>query len=136
MISVGVNLQTQNRQPGGRRVSLTPYMSVPVFAAVLGELFEQFGLPSVAGALLSGLLLGPTFLSVETMNSQINAVSTISLFFIVFLIGFQMRTETLSKNLPRASIVTLTSFVIPFAIAIFLSLHLFQLGPVAELFLP
>ncbi|MDG6923596.1 MAG: cation:proton antiporter [Nitrososphaerota archaeon] len=106
-----------------------------VIAVLLGELFEQFGLPSVAGALLSGLLLGPTILNVVTMNTQINAVSTISLFFIVFLIGFQMRTETLRKNLPKASIVTLTSFVIPFSIAIFLSLHLFRFGPVADVIL-
>lgn len=105
---------------------------VLVFAAVTGELFEQFGLPSVAGALLSGLLLGPTVFGVVTINSQINAVSTISLFFIIFLIGLELKTETLSKNIPKASLITLTSFVIPLAIAIFISLNIFQFGPVAD----
>lgn len=105
---------------------------VLVSAALIGELFEQFGLPSVAGALLSGLLLGPTALGVVTVNSQINAVSTIALFFIVFLIGFEMKTETLRKNIPKASLITLTSFAIPLAIAVFVSLNIFQFGPVAD----
>ena len=105
---------------------------VLVFAAVIGEVFEQFGLPSVAGALLSGLLLGPTALGVVTINSQIQAVSTISLFFIIFLIGFEMRTETLRRNIPKASLITLTSFAIPLTIAVFVSLHIFQFSPVAD----
>jgi Kef-type K+ transport system membrane component KefB len=105
---------------------------VLAFAAVMGEVFAQFGLPSVAGALLSGLLLGPTVLGVVTINSQINAVSTISLFFIIFLIGFEMRTETLRKNIPKASLITLTSFVIPLTIAIFVSIQMFQFGSIAD----
>jgi Kef-type K+ transport system membrane component KefB len=106
---------------------------VLAFAAVTGEIFAQFGLPSVAGALLSGLLLGPTVLGVITINSQINALSTISLFFIIFLIGFEMNTETIRKNIPKASLITLTSFAIPLTLAVFVSLHIFQqFSPVAD----
>jgi Kef-type K+ transport system membrane component KefB len=101
-------------------------------AVILGEVFQQFDLPSVAGELLSGLILGPTVLGVVKIDNQISAVSTISLFFIIFLIGFEMKTETLRKNIPRASVVTLTSFVIPFTIAVLVSLRLFQFGPVSD----
>jgi Kef-type K+ transport system membrane component KefB len=101
-------------------------------AAILGELFEQFRLPSVAGALLSGLLLGPSLLGIVTISTQINAVSTISLFFIIFLIGFEMKTETLRRNIPKATIVTLTSFVIPLGLAAFVSLRFFNFGPIAD----
>jgi Kef-type K+ transport system membrane component KefB len=101
-------------------------------AAVLGEVFEQFRLPSVAGALLSGLILGPTALGIVKVNDQITAISTISLFFIVFLIGLEMKTETLRKNIPRASFLTLTSFIIPLMIAILVSLQGFRFGEVGD----
>ncbi|MHB1907471.1 MAG: cation:proton antiporter [Nitrososphaerales archaeon] len=105
---------------------------VLTLAVFVGEVFQQFGLPSVAGELLSGLILGPTIFGFVRTNSQINAISTISLFFIVFLIGFEMRTETLRKNLPKASFLTLTSFVIPLAIAAFIALKVLQFGVTAD----
>ena len=68
-------------------------------AAIVGEIFRQFGLPSVAGELLSGLILGPTVLGVVTFNPQIGAISTISLFFIIFLIGLELNTEILRRDI-------------------------------------
>ena len=99
---------------------------------IVGELFQQFGLPSVAGELLSGLVLGPTVLGLLTINNQITGISTISLFFIIFLIGFEMETETVRKNIPKATFLTLTSFIIPFVISVFIALRLFNFGTVPD----
>src|SRR5579875_775175 len=101
---------------------------VLAFAVFLGELFEQFGLPSVAGELLSGLILGPTVLGLVISDSQIQAVSQISLFFIIYLIGLEMHTETLRKFVPTASLVTITSFVSPGLVTAALSLALYRFG--------
>ena len=46
-------------------------------AVLLGEVFAQFGLPSVAGELLSGLLIGPTVFGIIVSDSQIQAISAI-----------------------------------------------------------
>jgi Kef-type K+ transport system membrane component KefB len=93
-------------------------------AVFIGELFEQFRLPSVAGELLSGLILGPTVLGIVTTNDQVQAISSISLFFIIFLIGFEMNTATLKKHIRNGMILTGTSFLLPmlaiFALAVFL----------------
>jgi Na+:H+ antiporter len=86
-------------------------------AVVAGEIFEQFRMPSVAGELLSGLILGPTVFGVVSFNSDLGAISTIALFFIIFLIGFEMNTETLRKNVPAAMLLTSTSFVLPLLLA-------------------
>jgi Kef-type K+ transport system membrane component KefB len=102
-------------------------------AVVVGEVFERFGLPSVAGELLSGLILGPTVLGVVSNTPEIQGVSTISLFFIIFLIGLEMKTETIRKHIFRGTLVTITSFVIPFVIIVFLSVRLFQFGVVPDL---
>lgn len=101
-------------------------------AVIVGELFRQFGLPSVAGELLSGLVLGPTVIGLVRMNAEIDAFSTISLFFIIFLIGFEMNTETLRRHLSRASLLTLTSFVIPLAVSAIIALRVFAFGGVGD----
>ena len=86
-------------------------------AVVAGEVFEQFRMPSVAGELLSGIILGPTILGVISFSSDLQAVSTIALFFIIFLIGIEMNTETLRRHVPAASLLASTSFVLPLLLA-------------------
>lgn len=103
-------------------------LAVLALAVIIGEVFEQFGLPAVAGELLSGLILGPTVLGYVVSNSQIQGISSISLFFIIFMIGFEMRTETVRKNVPKAALVTITSFIIPLILAIALSIAMLPFG--------
>jgi Na+:H+ antiporter len=95
---------------------ITEVLVVLAVAALVGELFEQLGLPSVAGELLSGLVLGPTVLGVVTTNAQTSAVSEFALFFVVLLIGFEMKTETVRSYLVPSLLVAGTSFILPFAI--------------------
>ncbi len=86
-------------------------------AVVVGEVFEQFRMPSVAGELLSGILLGPTVFGVVSFSSDLQAVSTIALFFIIFLIGLEMNTETLRKHVRAAILLASTSFILPLLLA-------------------
>ncbi len=90
---------------------------VLAFAVFTGEVFEQFRLPSVAGELLSGVILGPTVLGVVSSNDQLQAISEFSLFFIIFLIGFEMNTETLKRHMRHAALLTVTSFVVPLGVS-------------------
>ena len=107
-------------------------LAVLAFAVIIGEIFEQFGLPAVAGELLSGLILGPTILGYVISNSQTQAISSISLFFIIFMIGFEMRTETVRKTVPKAALATITSFIIPLILAAALSVALLPFDPVSD----
>ena len=95
---------------------ITDVLVVLAVAVLVGELFEQVGLPSVAGELLSGLILGPTFLGVVLASPQTAAISEISLFFVVLLIGFEMTTETVRSPIVPSLVVSGTSFVLPFLI--------------------
>ncbi len=108
---------------------------VLAFAVVLGEVFQRFGLPSVAGELLSGLVLGPTVLGVVSNSAEIQGISTISLFFIIFLIGLEMRTETIRRHLLQGTLVSTTSFFTPFIIVTLLSVRLFPFGVIPDLVL-
>jgi Kef-type K+ transport system membrane component KefB len=95
---------------------ITDVLVVLAVAVLVGELFEQIGLPSVAGELLSGLVLGPTVLGVVVTNPQTSAISEIALFFVVLLIGFEMTTGTVRSHILPSLVVTGTSFVLPFVI--------------------
>ncbi len=95
---------------------ITDVLVVLAVAVLVGELFEQVGLPSVAGELLSGLALGPSVFGVVATSPQTAAISEIALFFVVLLIGFEMNTETVRSRIKPSLVVTGTSFVLPFLI--------------------
>jgi Kef-type K+ transport system membrane component KefB len=92
---------------------ITDALIVLAAAIFTGELFEQFGLPSVAGELLSGMIVGPTLLGFVTITSDLRAVSSIALFFIIFHIGLEMKTQMVRRNVLGATVLSLTSFMIP-----------------------
>lgn len=102
-------------------------------AVLLGEVFERFSMPAVAGELLSGLLLGPMVFGIVVSDSETQAISSISLFFIIYLIGLEMKTETLGKHVLKASVISITSFILPLAIACLLSITLYHFGFVSDL---
>ena len=102
-------------------------------AAVLtGEVFEQLRLPSVAGELLSGLILGPTILNVVSTNDQVQAISSLSLFFIIFLIGFEMNTDMVRKHIFHGILLSVTAFIVPMLSAFAFALLFFPFGVVSD----
>ncbi len=100
-------------------------------AILLGEAFEQLRLPSVAGALLSGLVLGPTVAGLVAPDPELQGVASVALFFIIFTIGFEMNTKALGRYVSQGLLLSLTSFVIPFVLALGVGLLAFPLGTVA-----
>jgi Na+:H+ antiporter len=100
-------------------------------AILVGELFEQFRLPSVAGELLSGVVLGPTVLGFVASDAQLQGIASISLFFIIFMIGFEMNTKTLGRHISQGLLMSLTSFIVPLVLCLAAGLLVFPFGPVA-----
>jgi Kef-type K+ transport system membrane component KefB len=99
-------------------------------ALLLGELFERFRLPSVVGEILSGILIGPSLLGLVVADDSLRAVSSIALFFIIFHIGFEMKTQMLQGRLRAASLFSITSFLVPLTLTILAALFFFSFGTV------
>lgn len=78
-------------------------LGILVFSLILGELFEKFNLPAVAGELISCVILGPAVLNWIQPNEVLNGFSEVSLFFIVLLIGVEVTVDLLRKTHPRVS---------------------------------
>lgn len=93
---------------------------------MVGELFEQFKFPAVVGYLLSGLLIGPFTFNFIQSSVELQSLSSLSLFFIIFLLGIEMKTEFVIKYFKPAVKMTITSFILPLAVAFTLSALLFD----------
>ncbi|MGD6932591.1 MAG: cation:proton antiporter [Candidatus Bathyarchaeia archaeon] len=92
---------------------ITEILIVLAVALLLGELFERFRLPAVVGEILSGIIIGPSLLGLVIADEPLRAISSISLFFIIFHIGFEMKTQMIRGRMQVASLFSTTSFLIP-----------------------
>lgn len=100
-------------------------LSVSIIA---GELFEQLKFPSVVGYLVAGLVIGPFVFNFIQNNSELQALSSLSLFFIIFLLGIEMKTESVIKYLKPSIKMSVTSFFLPLVLSILLSVVLLHFG--------
>ncbi len=106
---------------------ITDVLIVLAAALLVGELFEQFHLPSVVGEILSGMLIGPSLLGLVTADDALKAVSSIALFFIIFHIGFEMKTQMIQGKIRIASLFSITSFLVPLALMLLCSFIFFPI---------
>ena len=107
---------------------ITDILIVLAAALILGEVFERFRLPSVVGEILSGMIIGPALLGLVIANDPLRAVSSIALFFIIFHIGFEMKTQMLHGRIGAASLFSVTSFIVPLVLTTLAALLLFPFG--------
>ncbi len=111
---------------------ITEVLIVLASALLVGELFEQFRLPSVVGEILSGMIIGPTLLGLVAVDDAIRGVSSVALFFIIFHIGFEMRTHMIRGKLRGASLLSMTSFLAPLVLTVLVALVFFPFGAQAD----
>lgn len=102
-----------------------------VTARILGELAEQFDLPSVVGELLAGIVLGPSLINAVTRVFDlifaaetaiapqfhlIEVVSWIGLLMLIVLTGLETDLDLILSRGTDATIIALTSITIPFVL--------------------
>jgi Kef-type K+ transport system membrane component KefB len=111
---------------------ITDVLIVLASALLVGEIFEQLCLPCVVGEILGGMIIGPSLLGLVVSNDAIQAISSVALFFIIFSIGFELRTQMVRGKLINASLLTLTSFLAPLVLTALLALIFFPFGAQAN----
>jgi len=104
-------------------------------ALLVGEIFERFHFPSVVGEILAGMIIGPSVLCLVVANEPLQAVTSIALFFIIFHIGFEMKTQMINRKLGVASLFSLTSFLVPLTLMVLAALFFFPFSTQENLIL-
>ncbi|MCL5093089.1 MAG: cation:proton antiporter [Candidatus Marsarchaeota archaeon] len=100
---------------------------------IIGELFERLGFPGIIGNIIAGLMLGPAIFGIIAPNPELGAISEISLFFIILLIGIEVTTDLITKNVGKYSLFTITGFALPSVMMALIFIYGFHFGAVSSM---
>ena len=104
-------------------------------AHLLAELAGKFGMPTVIGELAAGILLGPSLLGWITPNEIIHLLAEIGLILLLFDVGLDTDVGRLINAGPRAAIVAIGGFVVPFLLGFLLTHYAFGFSMLVSLFI-
>ncbi|MCP4486275.1 MAG: cation:proton antiporter [Gammaproteobacteria bacterium] len=106
-----------------------------IVARLLGELVAYFGIPSVIGEIVAGILLGPTFLDLIQAGGMLQVLAEIGIIMLLFQIGLETNIGDLVKSGQKSVVVALGGFLLPFGACYGLSYYLFSLPQLVSLFI-
>lgn len=96
-----------------------------LLARILGELVEHFGLPSMIGEILAGVLLGPSLFGIVHFTDEIRVMSELGVFLLIILAGIEIRPEDVRNAVRgKASLIAVLGFLIPMISGIVIGLVL------------
>ncbi|HEV8387034.1 MAG TPA: cation:proton antiporter [Nitrososphaera sp.] len=105
-----------------------------VAARILGELFQRIRQPPLVGEILAGVVIGPSLLAIVTPSSDLQVLSDLAVFFLMFLTGLEMNPREIRKAGKSAIVISLLAFFAPLLAGTYVSL-LFGLSAVQSLFM-
>ena len=105
-----------------------------VAARILGEVFQRIGQPPLVGELLAGLIIGPSVLGLVLPNPDLQVLSNLAVFFLMFLAGLEMDAREIRRAGRSAIVISIVAFFIPLLSGMYTSL-LFGLTTVQSLFM-
>jgi Kef-type K+ transport system membrane component KefB len=86
-----------------------------VFTKVFGLLTRKIDLPQVVGALLAGILLGPTCFKLINPSDLMNTLSSIGVIILMFSAGMETNLTELRKSLKASLIIAGIGVIVPLA---------------------
>ena len=93
--------------------TLLAILAILVLAKVLGELVERAGYPALIGEIAAGVILGPSLLGLVVHDDVIEALSTIGVIMLLFVIGSQMNLKLFVSSTARMVVTAVTASAVP-----------------------
>jgi len=106
-----------------------------ISARVFSETVARFGIPSVIGELLAGLLVGPSLLGWVTPDTTMKLLAEIGIILLLFEVGMDTDLNRLARSGAKPIIVAMVGFVLPFLLGYGVSAWLFGLPELTALFI-
>lgn len=106
-----------------------------IAARLLSETVARFGVPSVIGELLAGLLIGPSLLGWVTPDTTMKLLAEIGIILLLFEVGMDTDLSRLARSGSKPVVVALMGFFLPFALGYGVSLYVFGLPELTALFI-
>lgn len=104
-------------------------------AGVLGgELSQRMRLPEVVGQVVAGVVIGPTWLGIITVNEILTVLSEVGAMLLLFLVGLETSIESLKRLGRMPLVVGSVGVAIPFVAGFWWGSSLLDLSLSASLF--
>src|SRR4030065_2632004 len=85
-----------------------------IAARVLSETVARFGIPSVIGELLAGLLIGPSSRGWVSPDTTMKLLAEIGIILLLFEVGMDTDLSRLARSGTQPYIVAMMGFFMPF----------------------
>ncbi|MGY3704823.1 cation:proton antiporter [Vagococcus martis] len=92
-----------------------------LFTKIADSIAMKFGLPSVVGSLIVGILVGPSVFNIIQNNASIELLSHLGVILLMFIAGVESDLKILKKYFKPSLITGLLGVLIPFAVFFFAS---------------
>jgi Kef-type K+ transport system membrane component KefB len=102
-------------------------------AKLFGELCERASVPSIAGEIVAGMVIGPGVLNWVQPDGFIHSLADLGVMFLLFRVGLEVRASELVRVGGIATLAALGGVVVPFA-AGYLILTWFDAAPIQAIF--
>ncbi len=106
-----------------------------IAARLLSETVARFGVPSVIGELLAGLLIGPSLLGWVSPGTTMKLLAEIGIILLLFEVGMDTNLHRLARSGVKPVIVAVVGFTLPFLLGYVVSAWLFGLPELTALFI-
>lgn len=116
-------------------IVLIQIAAILLAARMCGEIALRLKAPSIIGELCAGIILGPSLFGWIAPNEILNFLAEIGIILLLFEVGLDTDLERLVKAGPKAVIVALAGFILPFVLGASCSYWLFGLSPMVSLFI-
>lgn len=104
-----------------------------IVARFFGEIVAYFGVPSVIGEIVAGIILGPTVFDLIQPAGVIQVLAEIGIIMLLFQIGLETDLGDLMKAGYKSVVVALGGFLLPFLSCFALSYYVFSLSELVSL---
>ena len=92
-------------------------------AKVLGEIFEHFSQPSMAGEVIAGVILGPAVLNVVSNTEELRVIADLGIFLLIAMAGMEINVEDIRNSIRgRHSWIAFMGFLLPFLSGVLIGL--------------
>ena len=106
-----------------------------ISARLLSETVARFGVPSVIGELLAGLLIGPSLLGWVSPDTTMKLLAEIGIILLLFEVGMDTNLSRLARSGAKPYVVAVVGFTLPFALGYGVSAFMFALPNLVALFI-
>jgi len=107
--------------------------TILIAARIMGEVAARFGIPSVIGEIVAGIILGPSMLGLIEAEGLIWVLAEIGIILLLFQIGLETDLSKLVKSGTKSVVVAITGFIVPFVTCFALSYYWFELDQMVSL---